>query len=294
MAKIGRFKNDAARAQYMQAYEKLSALWPLPSTEHHIETSFGSTHVRESGSGEGAPIVLLHPVGGTGSYWYASIEELARDRVVYAPDTIGTGGLSVQTAPLSEEADFATWLDEVLASLGVGRAHVVGYSHGAWHAALAALHAPSRLASLTLIEPGGVLVKPSWRVLLKILRIGLRPTEANMRKMRDWLTPGIEMSPDEEAYVNIAYKAYRMGVGWARPLEDEELQSITVPTLAIFGANSVVSEPESSVRRIRTNLAHNEIEIYPDRGHAVLDEIRGQVLQRIMDFIRKHESVSVD
>lgn len=129
MAKIGRFKNDEAREAHRRAYDALEVLWPLPSEQFDIPTQFGSTHVRKSGTGPGMPIVLLHPFPGNGLYWHGVIEDFARDRVVYALDTIGSAGRSVQTAPVGQ-ANFAVWFDEVMAGLGVERAHVVGYSQG--------------------------------------------------------------------------------------------------------------------------------------------------------------------
>lgn len=36
-------------------------------------------------------MVLLHPVNGSSLYWRSVVADLARDREVYALDTIGTG-----------------------------------------------------------------------------------------------------------------------------------------------------------------------------------------------------------
>ncbi|ATL68186.1 alpha/beta fold hydrolase [Nocardia terpenica] len=290
MAKIGRFRNEAARTRFVRAYEALEAQWPIASTLRDVETSFGSTHVRQSGSGTGTPLVLLHPVGGNSLYWRNVIEALARDRIVYALDTIGTAGRSVQTAPVRGEADLARWLDEVLAALGVERAHVLGYSHGAWHATLFALRTPGRLVSTTLIEPGGVFVKPSWSVLLKMLRAGLRPTDRNMRRMQDWLTPGVTMSETEWELAMAAFRGFRMGVGWSRLLKDAELQAITTPTLVIFGGASVSGDAEAAARQAR-RLPNSEVEIYPGIGHGILDQIPGTIVPRVLDFIEKYEEV---
>ncbi|WP_433566386.1 alpha/beta fold hydrolase [Nocardia sp. CA-151230] len=97
MAEIGQWKSGAARVACMKAYASQSALWTIPSTEFDVETSYGTTHVRKCGSGTGAPLVLLHPLNGNGVCWYPIIERLAAERTVYALDTIGAPGLSVQT-----------------------------------------------------------------------------------------------------------------------------------------------------------------------------------------------------
>lgn len=293
MAKIGRFKNDAARDAYLRAYAAVEEMWPVPSTQHDIETSFGSTHVRRSGSGGGVPIVLLHAVGGNSLVWHRSIEELTRDRVVYALDTIGTAGRSVQTAPLNNEADFATWVNEVLVGLGLDRVHLVGYSHGAWHASLVALNDPQRLASVTLIEPGGMLTRPKWSILLKMIRFGMGGrSDENIRKMMDWLSPGVTLDEREFAGAKAALD-YRMGIGWARVLKDAELRTLALPTLVIFGADSLVQDIPVATRRIEENIANAEIEVYPGTAHGILFEIPQQVYARILNFVQQHDHSTV-
>ncbi|MCW2297610.1 MULTISPECIES: alpha/beta fold hydrolase [Rhodococcus] len=288
MPKIGRFKNEASKQAYESIYRELEGTWPVPSTQLDVPTSFGTTHVRRSGTGTETPIVLLHAVGANCLQWHIVIEDLCRDRVVYALDTIGTAGRSVQTAPLTGESDFATWVGEVLNELGVDRVHLVGYSHGAWHAVLVALHAPERLASVTLIEPGGVFDKPSWRVLLKMVRAGMRRTDKNIRKLNDWLSPGYVIGDREFALVTEALN-YRPGVGWARILKDAEVQSISVPMLVISGAETVVSSPERVAARLADLVPEAEVEIYAGTGHGILGHIPDRVIPRLMKFVRNHD-----
>ncbi|MFD4434299.1 alpha/beta hydrolase, partial [Nocardia sp. NPDC058497] len=64
MAKIGTFKNDKAREEYMRAYRELEKQWPIPSTTVDFATSLGYTRVRIACAGEGVTIVLLHSLGG--------------------------------------------------------------------------------------------------------------------------------------------------------------------------------------------------------------------------------------
>ncbi|MVU77876.1 hypothetical protein GPX89_11540 [Nocardia sp. ET3-3] len=146
MAQIGQWKSETAEDAYMRAYASLSTLWTIPSTEFDVETSYGTTHVRKCGSGEGTPLVLIPPLNGNGACWHPIIERLAAERTVYALDTIGAAGLSVQTAPITGGADYGKWLDETLAALDLPHAHVMGYSDGAWRAFMAGVNGSERLA----------------------------------------------------------------------------------------------------------------------------------------------------
>lgn len=288
MPKIGRFKNDASQQAYDRAYRALEGKWPVPSTQLDVPTSFGTTHVRKSGTGTRTPIVLVHSLGANGLQWHIVAEDLCRDRAVYALDTIGTAGRSVQTAPLTGESDLAAWVGEVLAELGLDRVHLVGYSQGAWHAVLVALHAPEHLASVTLIEPGGVFDKPSWGVLWKMIRAGMRRTDENIRKLNEWMSPGYVLDDLEFTLAKEALN-YRPGIGWARMLDDSEVRSIAVPMLVISGAETVVSTPERVAARLTDLLPRAETEIYPGTGHGILGHIPDRVTPRILTFVEQHD-----
>ncbi|GAA4700569.1 Pimeloyl-ACP methyl ester carboxylesterase [Promicromonospora umidemergens] len=287
MARIGKFKSDEAREAYLRTYEAMAELWPVPAELADVPTSFGPTHVRRSGSGDGVPLVLLAGVLGSSLHWHAVVEGLAQGRTVHAFDTIGAAGRSVQTAPLAGDADYGVWFAEVLDGLGLDRVHVLGESSGAWHATLAGLYAADRVASVTLIEPNGVITRIPWRALLKVVRFGGDTTDEGWRRMGEWLTPGVTMTDVERATAK-ASQRYRLAAGWARPLKDAELESFAPPLLAIYGGESVVSEPAAGKRRLAERLPSAEVEIYPG-GHGVRGQVPDQVTARVVDFLARHD-----
>ncbi|GAA3044614.1 alpha/beta fold hydrolase [Actinokineospora globicatena] len=62
-----------------------------------VETRYGTTRVRRSGVGRGTPVVLLPGFMGTSLTWYPHVADLSERHEVYAVDTLGEPGLSVQT-----------------------------------------------------------------------------------------------------------------------------------------------------------------------------------------------------
>ncbi|WP_378733941.1 alpha/beta fold hydrolase [Nocardia brasiliensis] len=291
MPKIGRFTNAEAKATFLRIYDTVAARWPVPSTEVDVETSFGTTRVRKSGAGAGAPVMLLPGIGGNGLVWHRLIQDLARDRVVYTPDVIGWAGRCEQTAPLRDAADIAKWMVEVLDGLGEDRVHLAGNSYGAWLAGVVAVYHSERLASLTMFEPSGAtFAKPSWRLLFKFLEAGMRPTPERMRKFNKWLMPGLELTDEEFAMAMTTLK-FRSGVPWDRPFADEQLAAITTPSLMLFGAETVVSDPERGAARARSHIPSVEVELYPGIGHDLLWANPDQVIPRFLDFIDSHDQV---
>lgn len=289
MAKIGGFKNAAGEQRFLAAYEALAARWPVPSTEREVPSSFGSVSVRESGAGEGAPIVLLPGIGGNGQVWYPFIGELARDHVVYTPDVIGWAGRYPQTAPVRDTADIAAWFVEVLDGLGVRRVHLAGNSFGAWLACAVAVHRSDRLASLTLLEPSAAtFARPRLGLLAKFIVSGLNPTPERMRKFNRWLMPRYVMD-GASLELAAAITTFRMGLPWDRPFTDEQLAAIDAPTLVLFGAETVVADPEVGAARARAGIAGAQAEIMPDIGHDLLWANPEQVVPRFLAFVESHE-----
>lgn len=291
MPKIGRFTSDEAKADYLRIYDAWAERWPIPSTVVDVETSFGTTRVRKSGSGTGAPVLLLPGTSGNGLVWQRFIEDFASERVVYTPDVIGWPGRCVQTAPVRDGADVAKWVVETLDGLGEDRVHLAGNSLGAWMAGMVGVYYSDRLASLTMFEPGGAtFAKPKWSLLLKFLAAGLRPTPERMRKLNAWLTPRAQLTDEEFAMVMASLK-FRPGMPWDRVLTDEELAAITAPTLVLFGAETVVNDPELGAVRARQHIPSVDVQIYPGIGHDLLWANQEVVIPRFLDFADNHDQV---
>ncbi|MCZ7557193.1 MAG: 2-succinyl-5-enolpyruvyl-6-hydroxy-3-cyclohexene-1-carboxylic-acid synthase [Bacteroidia bacterium] len=105
--------------------------------------------------GEGLPVVLLHGFTRDASSWRALHRALGARRII----TIDLMGHGASPSPAYERFP-ETWtldgaamrIEDVLKTLGIARAHIVGYSLGARTALTFALGYPKRLASLALLS----------------------------------------------------------------------------------------------------------------------------------------------
>src|SRR5437762_10804094 len=105
-------------------------------------------------AGRGAPVVLLHGLGGDGSRWAPNIDPLAKDFHVFALDQIGFGQsdkplANYHTGMLSE------FLVGFLKAVGVQKASLVGNSMGAGVALYTAVHFPDVVDRIVLADGGG-------------------------------------------------------------------------------------------------------------------------------------------
>src|SRR3954469_19568171 len=105
-------------------------------------------------AGHGAPVVLLHGLGGDGSRWGANIEPLARDFHVFALDQIGFGE---SDKPLANyhTGMLAEFLVGFMKAAGIPKASLVGNSMGAGVALYTAAKFPQAVDRIVLADGGG-------------------------------------------------------------------------------------------------------------------------------------------
>ncbi|GAA5064227.1 alpha/beta fold hydrolase [Nocardia callitridis] len=153
------------------------------------------------------------------------------------------------------------------------------------------MHRSDRLASATLLEPGGATFgKPDWRVLLEFLAAGIRPTPERMRKLNRWLMPRYDMDDESFAMAQAAAK-FKPGMPWERTLTDDELAEISAPMFVLFGAETVANDPEIGAARARRHIPSAQVEIMPDIGHDLLWANADDVIPRFLAFVASHDQV---
>ncbi|TWH34170.1 alpha/beta fold hydrolase [Isoptericola variabilis] len=181
------------------------------------------------------------------------------------------------------------WFGDVLDALGLDRVHLYGESQGAWHAALVALGAPERVASLSLVEPNGFITRTPIGALLTFVCLSVNPTPKGWARMSAWLTPGVTVPARERALAAAALK-FRPSLGYARVLPDDELGRLgRVPLLAVFGSASVLIDVPTTTARLRALVPAARIEVVDGGGHGVRAQKADQVESVLTEFLAVHD-----
>jgi len=289
LAKVGRFKSADARAEFLRMYDKVLTHWPVACEELDVATDFGTTHVRRSGDPDGSPMVLVHPNLGTSLAWWRMVEPLAQAHQVFALDTIGALGRSVQTKPIAGAADLAGWLGGVIEELGLRGAHLVGFSEGGWVAMSAALgRVPIR--SLVAIEPGGI-VKISKRFLGAMLIAGVKAqfNDKALQQFAEHISPGVQFAPGEMETVLYGAKHFKPALPFPRQFTDEDLSNLDVPTLLFMGAKTELYDPEAAAERANRLMPDVETSVVPKAHHGLPFQYPELTTKTILDFVARIE-----
>ncbi|MEU5538060.1 alpha/beta fold hydrolase [Streptomyces sp. NPDC020362] len=288
---VGRYVSDTLRERYFSACDALYAMGAPAVAQEDVETSFGTTHVYRYGPDDpvGAsrtPVVLVHGAGSCSAMWYPNTPDLSAERPVYAIDTPGDPGRSVQREPIHQPEDAAQWLDETLAGLGLDRVHLVGSSYGGWLTLNQAHRRPARLASATLLDPGG-LEKVGLRFFVWIFVSlfatfapkGLRP------RLAAWLEQPVLVVPQLRAMIRAGVRAYRIRRPAPLPLSEEELSTIRTPLYLVLGKRSLLVHPARQVERVPRLIRGARAEIVSNTGHGPQIDHAAEVNRRILGFM---------
>jgi pimeloyl-ACP methyl ester carboxylesterase len=225
--------------------------------------------------GSGDPLVMLH--GGLASVnLFAGFTPAFTDRYrVYSPERRGHGRTPDPGGPITYEI-MADDTIAFLTALGVGPAHLVGWSDGANVAMITAMRRPDLVRKLVLI---GTAVNIA----------GGRPwaRESLEHMTADDLPPMLAedyaaLSPDGAAHFPVVVgKVLRALIDTPQTLAD--LARITAPTLVMAGDDDLVDV--AHLEAMRTALPDGQLAIVPGTSHGLPLEKPDLTARLILEFL---------
>jgi pimeloyl-ACP methyl ester carboxylesterase len=287
---LGAWKGVEAEARFRATEDEFwREAFTVQPASSDVETSVGTTRVYRW-EGDGEPIVFLHGATGTSVSWWEYVDEFA-GRDMYAIDTMGDVGRSVQRVALRDAAQATEWLDETLAGMSCPHAHLVGTSYGGWLALNLAVRRPERVASLTLLDPVGLGRLDLGRFMLWGMCCfggALLPAPAR-RKVGVWTRMPLLEDKRMLRWVFYGQRNHRVQLVRPEPLDDDSLRSIAVPTIILLGEKSEVHRSASVAEHVRAVNPSLHVEIVAGAGHALpvshrelaCDRIRSQLEGRV-------------
>jgi pimeloyl-ACP methyl ester carboxylesterase len=119
-----------------------------------VPTNRLQKRVLTSGPDDGVPVILVHGNTSAARFWEETMLALPAPYRVLAPDLRGYG--QTEALPLDATRGLRDWSDDLhalVAALGLGPAHLVGWSMGGGVVMQYAIDHPADVRSLTLVDP---------------------------------------------------------------------------------------------------------------------------------------------
>lgn len=291
---VARFKTPRDERRFHEVYAQLRAeRFPSPPTEADVETPLGTAHTF-SWDGSGTPVLLLPGWRATAVMWAPMLVHGFDGRPVHTVDLVCDVGLSVQRRPITDLGDNLPWIDAVADGLGLERVHVVGASYGGALALAWAAHAPDRVATSSLLDPGGIADVDLRRFIAwgaKVFAASVVPMPLR-RRLAARLHASMILDTDLIALGRIANTrtVSAAAPGGDRALPDAVLRAVTVPTLALLAEHSAIMPPREAAARARDLLPDATVEIVAGAGHSLPADDAAWTADRVRGFLHAHET----
>jgi pimeloyl-ACP methyl ester carboxylesterase len=281
--------------------------FPQVAGVEHRFLDAGGLRMHLAEAGQGRPIVMLH---GWPQHWYLwrrLIPLLAPHARVLCPDLRGFGWTDVPSRGYDRETmaqDVLALLDE----LGLDRVDLVGHDWGGWIGFLLAVRHPARIRRFVALS-----IAPPWpsrdpRTLLEGWRLAYQIPLALPQLGRRAVEHGLArlaLRTASDAFSQVEIQAFTDRLKGERARASELLYRtfllreavpvlagryaglpLEVPTLLLVGQRDAVI----STRAVREQAARAdalELQLVPEAGHFIVDEIPELVADRTLGFFAR-------
>lgn len=290
------FRSPEKKEQYLTYYDNKAQQWPVASEARVVDTYYGQTFIRISGSVDTPVLVLLPGASASSLMWESSIKTLSKHYRVYAIDNIYDVGRSVFTKHMENSKDFVAWLNELFTTLELGNnINLMGLSYGAWLTAQYSLNFPERLKKVVLLAPAATVLPIQWKFIRRVILFVI-PHRYFVKSMMYWLLKDAvqknktyQMEVDkyiDEVMISRQCFKFKTPVS-PTVLEDNEFKKFQTPALFLVGENEKLYSAQKAITRLNNIAPQIETEIISDSGHDLLFVQNELVLNKIIEFLKK-------
>ena len=255
--------------------------------------------------GSGPAVILLHGFAETSRMWDPILPTLAAKCTVIAPDLPGIGDSSIPIGGIDMKRA-AIKIHDLVHSLGIGQARIVGHDIGLMVAYAYAAQFPSETEKLVVMDaflPG----VQGWEPIYNSpnywhFRFNGQTAEALVRGRErtyfayfwDGLAADKNRSlpkADRSAYIAAYSRPKRMRASWeyfvswpqaAKDFAEMSQSKLTMPVLSIGGDKSLGEALAAQMKLVATDVT---VVIVKNSGHWILEEQPKQTTEALVSFL---------
>ncbi|MFO1462628.1 MAG: alpha/beta hydrolase [bacterium] len=256
--------------------------------EQFLRAGRYNLHYYEGGKEHPQTVLLLHGFGGTAQLtWMRLMPALAKQYHVIAPDMVASNFLRLDPKTYSIDTEVGMTL-QLMDSLGIQHASLVGLSVGGWVSLLIALEHPEKVDRLILVESAGLKTE-----IPELARLTLtdRPKARRFLQLLFYSPPPLPGFVLDELIksstrIKAKYEAVFMGfiMNSKGRLLDDRVGQITQPTLVIHGRDDLVIPLEVG-ERLHRLIPQSQLVILEESGHAPVWDQPAKLKQAILEFL---------
>ena len=283
------YRTEEGKRQIIKLYDEQLERLGAPYRDVYVKTSFGRTHIVETGNFDGIPLLLFHGGNSTTAYTLLTCGFFMKDFHIYAADIIGHPGKSDEVSLSSRDLDYGVWAGDIITALGYESMACFAGSFGAGILAKVMCYAPEKIKCAVLYVPSGICNAPavnSISMMLPMIAYWVPHKEKWLKRVFSPLSCGREdIEPEMFMTAKLSIEHTKVKTVMPSNVPEKYMKKCKAPTLVmaaekdcLFPGRGVILRAKKIIPRCRTYLLR-------DRGH--MNELTDREKRIIVGFLKK-------
>lgn len=282
------YKSQIGREKSLELYDRqLSKLGSFFS-DVYVNTSFGKTHIVETGNDKGIPLLVFHGGNSTSAYNLLMCQFLLEDFHIYAVDIIGHPGKSDEVCLSHRGYDYGKWASEVIDKLGYDKIACFGGSFGGGVLAKLLCVSPQKVRKAVLVVPAGIsnaLPISSLKMMIPLLQYRITKNKKYLIRTALYMALYEEvLDKDTLDIVKDSFDNVKTKVGMPTNIGAKKLSDYHAPTLVIASEKDCLFPAKKVLARAKQIIP--SCSVYELKGSGHMHILPQSVKHMIINFLK--------
>lgn len=283
------YKTKNSKQKVLKLYEQQLTKLGCKYQDVFLETSYGKTHVIETGNKKGKPLLVFHGGNSTTAYNLLLCKFLFADFHIYAVDTIGHPGKSAENSLSANGYDYGYWASEVITALGYDKMNCYGESFGGGILAKLMSVEPTKVMRSVLVVPAGIhnaLPISSLKMMVPLIKYCLTKKDKYMKQTAMYMAITKEaLDNDTMETIKNSFIHVKTKVGMPSNVSAKKMSKCQAPTLVLASELDCLFPAHKVLPRARKIIPNSSLYQLKNRGH--IHSLTEKEQKMIIDFLMK-------
>ena len=265
------YRSEEGKNRILAMYDQQLSRLPVPWRDIYVQSSFGKTHVVETGNLQSEPLLVFHGGNATTAYNLLACDFLLGEFHIYGVDIIGHPGKSAETSLSAKDYTYGKWAGEVIAGLGYDRMSLFGGSFGGGIIAKAMCEVPDRVKKALLYIPAGIRNAPAIRSVSMMIPMILYWTTHNEKWLKQCFMP---MAITEDNITDDIFQTAKLSIDHVRvkttmpsDVDEDRMKKCIAPALVIGAEKDCLFPGPGVIERAERIIPNCKTYLLRGRGH---------------------------
>ncbi len=281
------YKSEQGKKKILELYDTQLQRLTVPYKDIWVDTSFGKTHLIETGNLEGSPLLVFHGGNATTAYNLLACDFLLHDFHIYAVDTVGHPGKSAETSLSAKNYDYGKWAGQVIGALGFESISMFGGSFGAGVIAKTMCVVPDKVHRVVLYVPSGIKNAPAIKSINMMFPMIMYWITHENKWLKKCMLPMAvtEDNITEDIYVTakLSIDYSKVKTGMPSDVSESKMKNCMVPTLVLAAENDCLFPGRDVLKRANKIIPDCTTYLLEGRGH--MNRLNENEEKMIRDFL---------